>query len=63
MWLSTAHLPLKQGARKLAEKFTGPFTISSRVTREAWRLELPPTLRLHPVFHTSQLKPVQGNPR
>ena len=63
VWLSTAHLPLRDGTRKLAEKWTGPYRIAARVTREAWRLELPPQLRLHPVFHTSQLKPVHGNPR
>ena len=26
VWLSTAHLPLKDGVRKLAERWTGPFT-------------------------------------
>ena len=56
-------MPLRAGARKLAERFTGPFTITGRVTSEAWRLELPASLRIHPVFHSSQLKPVQGQPR
>jgi hypothetical protein len=63
VWLSTAHLPLKQGTRKLAEKWTGPFPIIAQVTREAWRLQLPATFRLHPVFHTSQLKPCIGEAR
>jgi hypothetical protein len=63
VWLSTAHLPLREGTRKLAEKFVGPYRIAARVTREAWRLELPASLRLHPVFHSSQLKPVVGHPR
>jgi hypothetical protein len=40
--LSTAHLPLRAGARKLAEKWTGPFTVVSQVSANAWRLQLPP---------------------
>ena len=60
VWLSTQNLPLRQGTRKLAPKWTGPFTIASQVTREAWKLTLPPNLRLHPVFHSSQLKPAVG---
>ncbi len=42
VWLSTAHLPLKEGTRKLAEKWIGPYRIAARVTREAWRRSLPP---------------------
>ncbi len=63
VWLSTANLPLVVGARKLAAKWTGPFTILEAVTREAFRLELPPQMRIHPVFHSSQLKPTLGAPR
>ena len=53
MWLATAHLPLRQGTRKLAERFTGPFTVVEQVTTEAWRLQLPASMRIHPVFHSS----------
>ena len=56
VWLATEHLPLRIGTRKLAAKFTGPFTIAARVTREAFRLTLPSNWRIHDVFHSSQLK-------
>ena len=60
VWLSTAHLPLKTGARKLAARFAGPFAVDARISREAYRLKLPSTWKVHPVFHTSQLKAVCG---
>jgi hypothetical protein len=61
--LSTSHLPLRAGARKLAERWTGPFKVVSQVSAEAWRLELPSSWRIHPVFHSSQLRPVIGRHR
>jgi hypothetical protein len=61
--LSTSHLPLRAGARKLAERWTGPFRVLSQVSAAAWRLDLPSTWKVHPVFHSSQLRPVVGRPR
>ena len=63
VWLSTAHLPLKEGARKLAERWTGPFEVIAQVTDEAWKLALPAEWRIHPVFHSSQLKRLTGPAR
>ncbi len=63
VWLSTQNLPLKHGSRKLASRWTGPFRITAEVSAEAWRLELPSQWRIHPVFHSSQLKAVHGQPR
>ncbi len=63
VWLSTRNLPLRVGTRKLAEKWTGPFSIIGQVSAEAWRLDLPRTWKIHPVFHSSQLKAAVGAPR
>lgn len=41
VWLSTLHLPVHSGARKLAAKWCGPFTLLARVAEEAWKLDLP----------------------
>lgn len=56
VWLATTHLPLKAGTRKLSSRWCGPFPILEQVAPEAWRLQLPPQWRIHPVFHSSQLK-------
>lgn len=37
--------------------------MDAQVAAEAWRLLLPRTWRIHPVFHSSQLKPALGAPR
>ena len=49
-----------RGNMKLSPRFYGPFHILARVGKVAYRLELLPHSRLHPVFHVSQLKKQLG---
>lgn len=43
--------------RKLAQQRVGPFKIIDKVGRLAYRLQLPPLMRIHPVVSVAQLEP------
>lgn len=60
--LSTEHLALKDKDRtkKLTSKYIGPFPIVRVVSSVAYELTLPPSLRIHPVFHVSKLRPFKS---
>ena len=62
--LSTAHLQLpsekQRPLKKLQAKFISPYKVQTVISSTAYRLRLPHTLRIHPVFHISLLK--QYNP-
>ncbi|GMG14498.1 unnamed protein product [Phytophthora fragariaefolia] len=44
------------GANKLAPRFIGPFKIL-KVIRDAYTLDIPTSMRLHPTFYVGRLKP------
>ena len=51
------HVRLSGRHRGLIRRYEGPFPILKKVGAQAYKVELPPKIKYHPVFHVSLLKP------
>jgi hypothetical protein len=45
----------KQAASKFEPRYLGPFKVIQKVSTHAYKLELPPSMRIHPVIHIRYL--------
>src|SRR5712672_1403352 len=55
VWLDARNLRTTHPTHKLHPKRYGPFTITKVLSHVAYQLELPPTWKIHNVFHASYL--------
>ena len=63
VWLNRRNIRTTRPSQKLDIKRMGPFRIEEIVgeARSAYRLQLTPQMRVHPVFHVSLLEPYREN--
>ena len=59
VWLEGKNLCLQYPMKKLALRRQGPFEISQVVSPLAYHLHLPPTWKIHNIFHASLLSTYQ----
>jgi hypothetical protein len=58
IWLSAKNIRTKRPSKKLDLKYYGPFPITERIGKQAYKLKLEDSVgRIHPVFHVSLLEP------
>lgn len=57
VWLDTKNIKTDRPAKKLDYKKLGPFKILAQVGTRSFRLDLPKSVKIHPVFHVNLLEP------
>jgi hypothetical protein len=57
VWLEAKNLKLPHQSSKLTPKHYGPFKIEASISPVAYKLWLPATWNIHPIFHASLLSP------
>lgn len=61
VWLDSIELPTTRPAKKLSERYLGPFEIIEKISSHAYRLKLYDSTRIHNVFHVQLLRPYVDN--
>jgi hypothetical protein len=61
VWLLPGNIRITRPLRKLDCKKLGPYEVLVKVGKNAYKLDLPPLLKVHPTFHINFLKIYQEN--
>ena len=62
VWLLRKNIKTTQPSTKLDFKCLGKFRIIKKVSSHAYKLDLPASMKVHPVFHISLLEPAATDP-
>jgi len=62
VWLLCRHVKTNRPSSKLDYKRLGKFPIIQKVSSHAYKLDLPTSMKIHPVFHISLLEPASTDP-
>ena len=57
VWLDAKNVTTTAPSKKLADRRLGPYKVLKKISPLNYKLELPPKLRIHPVFHVGLLYP------
>ena len=56
VWLLRWNLKTYRPSDKLDYRRLGPFQVIKQINKVAYRLDLPPSIKIHPIFHVSLLE-------
>ena len=56
VWLDARDISTTRPTKKFDDKWFGPYKILAKISRNAYKLALPSSLKIHPVFHISRLR-------
>jgi hypothetical protein len=57
VWLDARNIRTQRASKKLDWKNLGPYRITKKISSHAYQLDLPASMKIHPVFHVSLLRP------
>jgi hypothetical protein len=57
VWLDARDISTDQPTRKPSDKWLGPYKVNKVISHSAICLKLPTSMKIHPVFHVSKLRP------
>lgn len=63
VYLATKNIETKRQNKKLDYKYIGPYKIKKKISENNYELDLPPKVKLHPIFHISLLESAQDTIR